>query len=115
MHTSRTMTMEQFWRGFHAMWWEPMRENQKKARELFVNLLEDKIQKLWRPGCNYKSAAIVIVDFSVADSITLHVYEKAGGHKSDIITGSNREFERELSMWGHLKVSEEYGITIRSF
>lgn len=115
MTTYLTGSHDDFWKWFHSTWWSPMKDNQNKARVEFEKLLEETIRDLWKPGHKYNSAAVVMVDFSVEDQITLHVYEKASGHPSDMTGGSNLELLRKQRMWGHLKVTEEYGVKIRSF
>ncbi|WP_137163362.1 hypothetical protein [Pseudomonas asiatica] len=115
MATQGIGTHEDLYRWMNVVHWDKHEKIQKTSRASFEDRLARKIRRMWRPGTKYNSAAVVMVDFSVENNITLHVYEKAPGDPSDIKTGTNRELQREQKMWGHVKVSEEFGTKIRTF
>lgn len=115
MATRGIGTHEELYRWMRVVYWERDKKHQKISRAIFEDKLARRIRRLWRPGNKYNSAAVVMVDFSVENHITLHVYEKCSGNPSNIITGTNRELLREQKMWGHVKVREEFGTKICTF
>lgn len=106
-----TIPHEALWLNFHEMYWKPMRENQKKAREAFEAKLSETINKHWQPGPRRQGGVIALIDFSVEGAINLHLYVKDKGDKSNIVaSGENRQLLRQHRIWADVRVSEVFGV-----
>lgn len=102
---------EAFCNAFHRMHWEPMKERQQKSREAFEIKLSDTIHDYWQPGPRKQGGLIALVDFSVEGVITLQLFEKEKGDKSNIAaSGENRQLLRQHRIWADVRATEIFGI-----